>query len=78
MEKAPSASIEEVLGEDNADAGEQSDSEFPQLQKKKTPTKAKAKAKGKKAGIIQITNNTEQISNSSSPFENENLQRKEQ
>jgi len=60
MEKAPSASIEEVLGEDNADAGEQSDSEFPQLKKKnakKTPTKAKAK--GKKAGIIQITNNTE-------------------
>lgn len=58
MEKAPSASIEEVLGEDNADAGEQSDSEFPQLKKKnakKTPTKAK----GKKAGIIQITNNTE-------------------
>jgi hypothetical protein len=44
MENAPSASIEEVLGEDKGDGSEQSDSEFPQL-KTKPEQKQKAKAK---------------------------------
>jgi hypothetical protein len=48
MEKAPSASIEEVLGEEIAEGSEQSDSEFPSL-KKAEPKKRVTKAGSKKA-----------------------------
>lgn len=80
MEKAPSASIEEVLGEDHLLGSNEDD--IPNL--RTSPVKEKVKeskidkrTKKIKSKMPAIRNNAEQISNSSSPIENEKLRRNE-
>lgn len=98
LEKAPSQSIEAILGDDNQPlspnaSGSKSKESSPTVQEKRdsnpndnsgrNATKKESKTNNKKqlnkkSRVIEICNNEEKISNSSTPIENEKLQRETQ